>query len=116
MRRLLTLLVLRRTWLCVELREPPGFATPLQMAQVISRHWTRGRALAAANLYAESWRNSRGEVRGGRAYWNEARGRVVRYTGPLQTSPASRQEQLARLPEVTYFPVPLENAGDIHGR
>lgn len=107
--------LLRRTWLCIELRDPPGRVSPLQMAQVISRHWTRRRALAAAKLYAESWRNSCGEVRGGRAYWNEALGRVVRYIGPLQTDPALRLAAYERLPWVSYFPIPIEDAGDIHG-
>lgn len=80
---------------------------------MVSRHWTRKRALAAAKLYAESWRNSRGEVKGGRAYWNEARGRVVRYTGPLQISPAARMAALARLPWVSYFPMPIEDLGEM---
>lgn len=103
---------LRRSWLCVETR----ILGPQETSRVVSRHWTRKRALAATKLYAESWRNIIGEVKGGRARWDDASGQVRRFTHGIRPAPAARMAELARLPWVSYFPVPLEDAGDIHGR
>lgn len=109
MRRLATLLALRRTWLCVELRDAS------EAGRIVSRHWTLRRAVIATKLAEENWGNVRGEVRAGRARWDDAAGQVRRFARGIRPAPAARMAELASLPKISYFPMPLEDAGDIHG-
>lgn len=104
--------LLRRTWLCIELRE--HLHTPLcaETARVVSRHWTRRRALAAARLYAENWLNTRGEVKAGRARWDDVAGQVRRFSAGIRPEPNRRMAELARLPQISYFPMPIEELAD----
>lgn len=104
--------LLRRTWLCVELRE---MSTPLPTGagRIVSRHWTWRRAVIATELAEESWRNACGEVRAGRARWDDATGQVRRFTRGIRPEPKARMAELASLPNISYFPMPIEDAGEL---
>lgn len=99
----------KRHWLLIELRAHGQS----EYHRIVSRHWTLAKARVAADLAAESWRNARGEIKAGRARWDDATGWARRYPGGLHSLPGDRSAALARAPWISYFPMPLEDAGEL---
>lgn len=89
-----------RRWAVLEVREG-------QADRIVSRHFFRRTAEVGAVLAAESWRNLRGEILGGRAAWIWAANQSIRLRQPLPRIHAEQPSAGRLWPDTEYCAISL---------